>query len=116
MRSYHVRYGGGLESLTFRERPIPRPGPGEVLVRIRANSLNARELGILRGRYPLPVRPELIPLCDGAGEVVGVGPGVRRIRVGGRVMGLVFRDWLDGPFELERADKLGGSMDGMLNA
>src|SRR4051794_28639360 len=49
MRSYHLTYGGGLESLRLREHPVPKPGPTEVLVRMRANSLSSRELNILRG-------------------------------------------------------------------
>jgi NADPH:quinone reductase-like Zn-dependent oxidoreductase len=114
MRSFHIRYGGGLDSLTLRVHPTPSPGPGQVLVAMRANSLNAREINILRGRYPLPVKPELIPASDGAGDVVAVGPGVTGVRPGDRVMGVVFRDWLDGRFDLARADQLGGSLDGML--
>ena len=114
MRSYHIQYGGGVESLRLREHPVPTPGVGEVLVRVRANSLSARELNILRGRYPLPVADDIIAASDGAGEVVAVGTGVDRVRVGDRVMGVVFQRWFDGRFDLAHADQLGGSLDGLL--
>ena len=78
MKSYRVEYGGGLSSLSVQEHPEPEPRFREALVRVRANSLNARELSILRGHYPLPVKPVLVPVSDGAGEVVAVGPGVTR--------------------------------------
>ncbi|MFC6160024.1 zinc-dependent alcohol dehydrogenase family protein [Kribbella jiaozuonensis] len=114
MKSYHIQYGGGLESLRLREHPVPEPGPTEVLIRIRANSLSARELNILRGRYPLPVADDIIAASDGAGEVVAVGAEVDRFQVGDRVMGVVFPRWFDGRFDLARADQLGGSLDGLL--
>ncbi len=114
MRSYHVEYGGGLDSLTIRDHPVPEPGAGEVLVRVRANSLNFRELSILRGQYPLPVKPDVVALSDGAGEVVATGSEVDQVRVGDRVVGVVFPRWADGPFSFAVADQLGGSLDGML--
>jgi NADPH:quinone reductase-like Zn-dependent oxidoreductase len=114
MKSYHIQYGGGLESLRLREHPVPEPGPTEVLVRIRANSLSSRELNILRGRYPLPVADDIIAASDGAGEVVAVGGEVDQLQVGDRVMGVVFQRWFDGRFDLARADQLGGSLNGLL--
>jgi NADPH:quinone reductase-like Zn-dependent oxidoreductase len=66
MRSFHLTYGGGLVSLCLRGHEVAKPGPGEVLVRDRATSLNARELMILRGDYPLPVKPDVIAVSDGA--------------------------------------------------
>lgn len=115
MRSYHIAMGAGLEGLTRREHPEPRPGPRQVLVGIRAVSLNARELMILlHGRYPLPVKPDVIAACDGAGEVLAIGEGVGRVAVGDRVTASIFPRWQDGPFRTEVADQLGGSLDGML--
>jgi NADPH:quinone reductase-like Zn-dependent oxidoreductase len=114
MRSYHITYGGGLESLQLREHPVPQPGPTELLVRIRANSLSSRELNILRGRYPLPVADDVIAASDGAGEVIAVGGEVDRFQVGDRIMGVVFQRWFDGRFDFAHADQLGGSLDGLL--
>lgn len=114
MKSYHVTYGGGIDSLVLREHEIPKPGPGEVLVRVRATSLNARELMILRGDYPLPVKPDVVAVSDGAGEVAGIGEGVTRVKVGDRVAATLFPLWLDGPFSFDVAPQVGGSLDGML--
>lgn len=115
MKSYHINLGAGLNGLVMREHDIPVPGSHEVLVRIHASSLNARELMILiQGSYPLPVSPDVIPVSDGAGSVVAIGEGVTRVKIGDRVAGAVFPDWLDGPFEWETAAQLGGSLDGTL--
>src|SRR5205823_6538948 len=74
-----------------------------------------RELMILiKGFYPLPVKPDVVAACDGAGEVVAVGDGVTRVRVGDRVTASVFPRWIDGPYDRERSAQLGGSLDGML--
>ena len=85
MKSYHVNKGAGLAGLMVKERERPAPGPREVLVRVRATALNARDLQILQDSYPWPIRPEVIPLSDGAGEVIAVGSGVTRVSVGDRV-------------------------------
>jgi NADPH:quinone reductase-like Zn-dependent oxidoreductase len=114
MKSYHLTYGGGIDSLILREHEIPKPGPSEVLVRVRATSLNARELMILRGDYPLPVKPDVVAVSDGAGEVVGIGEGVTRLKVGDRVAASLFPLWADGPFSFDVAPQIGGSLDGML--
>jgi len=114
MKSYHVNLGAGLSGLTLKDHAIPVPGPREVLIRVKASSLNYREIMILKGFYPLPVRPDVIPLCDGAGEVMAIGDVVTRVKVGDRVMAQVFPEWLDGPFALDYAAQLGGSMNGML--
>ncbi|HLV00878.1 MAG TPA: alcohol dehydrogenase catalytic domain-containing protein, partial [Acidobacteriota bacterium] len=83
MRAYEIRGSFGLENLTLIERDGPRePGPGEVLVRVQAVSLNYRDLMTVWGNYnprqPLP----LIPCSDAAGVVEKVGPGLERIREG----------------------------------
>ena len=112
MRAYELR-GRGLENLVFVERPSPRPGPGQVRVRIRAVSLNHRDLYILDGR--MPVQYPLIPLSDGAGEVLEVGSRVEHLEVGERVMSAFFPRWVEGPpHAAAQAATLGGTNDGVL--
>ena len=83
MRAYQLPKGGaGIEALVQVQRPDPKPGHRQVLVKVQACSLNFRDLGIVRGTYRMPVRENLIPLSDGAGEVVEMGPGVTRVKVG----------------------------------
>jgi len=115
MLSYRVEKGAGIAALALRESEAPVPGRGQVLVRVRAASLNFRELMIVeKGQYPLPIKRDLIPASDGAGEVVAVGPDVTRVRVGDRVVGQIFPQWIDGPFGWDHAAQVGGSLDGML--
>ncbi|MER7131847.1 zinc-dependent alcohol dehydrogenase family protein [Streptosporangium saharense] len=114
IRSYHLDSGAGLAGLTLREHPDPVPGPGQVAIAVRATSLSFRELMILRGDYVLPVKPQVIPVSDGAGEIVAVGAGVDPLRIGERVMATLFPSWQDGPFGLEHLPQRGGSLDGML--
>jgi NADPH:quinone reductase-like Zn-dependent oxidoreductase len=114
VKSYHGEPGGGLASLVAKDHPVPQPGDREVLVRVRANSLNARELSVLAGTYPLPVNPDVVMCADGAGEVVAAGVRVSRVAVGDRVAAAMFPEWCDGPIEPQYAAQIGGSLDGML--
>ncbi|WP_436775150.1 zinc-dependent alcohol dehydrogenase family protein [Yinghuangia sp. YIM S09857] len=115
MRSYHLSHtGAGLSGLGVREHEPPVPGRGQVLVAVRATSLSFRELMVLDGTYVLPVKPDVVPVSDGAGEVVAVGPGADAIRVGDRVAATLFPSWQDGPFAAEHLAQRGGSLDGML--
>lgn len=105
----------GVEHLQRIEVPDPQPGPGDVLIRIRAAALNRRDLLMILGKYdpsqPLP----LIPLSDGAGEVVAIGTGVTRVQVGDRVAGIFAQKWLAGKLIPEaHASTLGGPLPGML--
>ncbi|GAB3146146.1 zinc-dependent alcohol dehydrogenase family protein [Microbispora hainanensis] len=114
MRSYHLDSGAGLSGLTIRDHPDPVPGAGQVVVAVRAASLSFRELMIARGDYVLPVKPDVVPISDGAGDIVSVGPGVDSRRIGERVAATLFPSWQDGPFGIEHLPQRGGSLDGML--
>jgi NADPH:quinone reductase-like Zn-dependent oxidoreductase len=114
MKSYRANAGSGLAGLRLSEDPEPEPGPREVLGRVRANSLNFRELLILDGTYPLPVKPDVVMGADGAGEIVALGLDVSRVAIGDRIAASMFPRWIDGPIEWEYAPQIGGSLDGML--
>ncbi|MFI5698370.1 NAD(P)-dependent alcohol dehydrogenase [Kribbella sp. NPDC051586] len=114
IRSYRANSGAGIEGLTLRRHEPPMPGPGEVVVAVQAASLSFRELLILRGSYVLPVKPDVVPVSDGAGVVAAVGSQVQGWQVGDRVAASVFPNWRDGPFGLAALPQLGGSLDGML--
>jgi NADPH:quinone reductase-like Zn-dependent oxidoreductase len=105
----------GIDSLEFAERPTPAPGPGEVLVKVRAVSFNYRDLLMIKGLYNPKLRFPRIPCSDGAGEVVAVGDGVTRWKPKDRVAGIFMQNWLDGPLNSAKAKAaLGGDVDGML--
>ena len=117
MRQYQFDVVDGEVALVMKEVDRPVPGANEVLVRVRATSLNRRDLSILQSQYgggnP---RIGLVPLSDGAGEVIGLGPGVSRFEVGDRVAGIFFARWMDGrPSALTNASARGGAIDGMLS-
>jgi len=113
MRRFHLE-GPGLAGLMLRLDSPPTPGPGQVLIAMRANSLNARDRLVLEG-YLRPA-PGVVPVSDGAGMVVAVGEGVTRISVGDRVVGAFRQGWIDGPLApgLPGAADLGCARDGML--
>ncbi len=115
MRAYRIHEAGGPDSLRAEELPEPRPGPGQVAVRVRAASLNYRDLLVIKGAYSRNLPLPMVPLSDGAGEVAEVGPGVTRFRPGDRVAGCFFSDWADGPLtEAATRSALGGAVGGML--
>jgi NADPH:quinone reductase-like Zn-dependent oxidoreductase len=115
VKAFELRDSFGIDSLVLTERPQPQPGPGQVLVKMRAASLNYRDLMMVQGIYNPKLRLPLIPLSDGSGEVVGVGDGVTRVKNGDRVTGTFFQDWVDGePTEEKTQRALGGGIDGVL--
>jgi NADPH:quinone reductase-like Zn-dependent oxidoreductase len=107
--------GTGFEGLVETERPQSEAGAGEVLVRVRAASINYRDLALVRGEYgALPLDP-LVPLSDGAGEVVSAGEGVTRFRPGDRVIFAMRPEWREGrPTRRAVAASLGMTLDGVL--
>jgi alcohol dehydrogenase len=115
MKAYRFDSFGSLDELRLREEADPRPQRGEVLVRVRAVSLNYRDIAMLRGRYPRKSVPGLIPVSDAAGEVVGVGEGVEAFKVGDRVMGAFHPRWFGGEMPSTiQSDSYGAESDGWL--
>lgn len=109
MRAYELQNAVGIENLKLVERDVPRAGPGEVVVRLKAASLNYRDLAIVSymgGNMPF------VPLSDGAGEVVEVGAGVKRVKVGDRVAPSFFPHWLSGEPTPAGLAALGSPYDG----
>jgi NADPH:quinone reductase-like Zn-dependent oxidoreductase len=97
MRAYQLPKGGaGIDALVVVEQPEPKPSYRQVVVKVAACSLNFRDLGIVRGTYRIPVPDNIIPLSDGAGGVVAVGAGVKRVKVGDKVAGCFFQRWPGG--------------------
>jgi NADPH:quinone reductase-like Zn-dependent oxidoreductase len=111
-----IREPAGTYRITLESAAVPAPGEREVLVRVHAVSLNRRDVYLVMGQYPMPPRPSLVPLSDGAGEVAAVGHGVTRFRVGDRVAAIFFQRWLKGrPEAATMGSALGGQLDGMLS-
>jgi len=116
IRQYQLETDGGELRLVMKEVTRPVPGENEVLVRVRATALNRRDLSILESEYGGQNRNGLVPLSDGAGEVVALGPGVTRFQVGDRVAGTFFAHWVDGRRSAAtNASARGGAIDGMLS-
>jgi len=115
MRAYQLAQASGIDALVKVDLPTPKPGPRQILVKVAACSLNFRDLAIVLGTYRMPTKPDLVPLSDGAGEVVEIGSGVTRAKVGDRVAGCFFQRWIAGPPKADtHSSALGGSIDGML--
>jgi NADPH:quinone reductase-like Zn-dependent oxidoreductase len=115
LKAWRFTDGFGAEHLKIVELPDPVAGAGEVVVRMRACSLNFRDLAVMRGAYGGNVKAPLIPLSDGAGEVLEVGPGVTRVKPGDKVAPIFMQEWLEGPADDTKANSaLGGSIDGVM--
>ena len=115
MRAYRVDSPDGIAALKLVNLPDPTPGPGEVLIGVKACSLNYRDTLLLKGGYPRNRNYPVIPLSDGAGQVLAVGPGVTNFKAGDRVAANFMRDWVTGPVnETALLSSLGGGINGML--
>ncbi|MGY3622470.1 NADPH:quinone reductase-like Zn-dependent oxidoreductase [Bradyrhizobium sp. USDA 10063] len=115
MKCYELQGPDGSEGLRLVDRPIPQPAADQVLVRMRAATLNYRDLLTVKGGYGSRQKFPLVPVSDGAGTVESVGAGVRQFAVGDRVIGSFFENWLGGePSEAKMHAALGGSVDGVL--
>ncbi|KEY56626.1 NAD(P)-dependent alcohol dehydrogenase [Serratia sp. DD3] len=115
MQSYRFKEFGNLEHLGLYQEDLPVPQAREVLIRVRATSLNYRDLAIMNGQYTLPSSPGHIPLSDAAGEVMQIGERVERFNVGDRVVNTFMPRWFGGSFQASARDEVYGSnRDGWL--
>jgi NADPH:quinone reductase-like Zn-dependent oxidoreductase len=115
MKAFKIQNGFGLDHLVQVEGPIPSPGPGEVLLKMRAVSLNYRDLGVIEGFYNPDLPFPLIPVSDGVGEVVALGENTSRFKIGDRASGIFAQRWISGePTKAGLLSTLGSPLDGML--
>lgn len=112
MKLAKVASGKGIDSIRVAEAAVPEPSPGEALVRIKAATLNFRDIIVAKGLIPgLGKEPDVVPLSCSAAEVVSVGDGVSRVKPGDRVTPIFALSWLSGPETT--MDMLGGPVDGV---
>ncbi|MEJ7935940.1 NAD(P)-dependent alcohol dehydrogenase [Sphingobium sp. AN558] len=115
MKAIRVTKPGRYEDLELIEEPTPELGRRDVLIRVRAASLNYRDTIIAKGSYPGPLAHRVVPVSDGAGDVAAVGADVTRVKVGDRVTANCICDWIGGPNIAEyRGNSIGTTIDGML--
>jgi NADPH:quinone reductase-like Zn-dependent oxidoreductase len=115
MKAYELRDRFAIDSVVSVDRPDPRLGPRQIAVRMKAFSLNYRDLLVVKGLYNPKLRLPLVPLSDGAGTVEAIGGGVTRVKAGDRVAGIFMQKWLAGPVTDAMArSALGGAIDGVL--
>ncbi len=115
VKSYEIDGDFGIDALKVSERSATALGPNQVRLKMHAASLNYRDLMVVKGDYTRKLPFPLIPLSDGAGEVIETGCEVTRVKVGDRVAGTFFQNWLSGPHGPEYGKSaLGGAINGML--
>lgn len=115
MKAVRLVTAGGKASAELHGEPLPSPGRREVLIKVHAVSLNYRDTALLRGEYRAETKEDVIPVSDGAGEVVAVGEDVARVQKGDRVAVGCSANWIGGPYIPEyRTGSVGFSIDGML--
>lgn len=115
MKAVRLTTRDGKRSPELRHEPIPKPDRHQVLIRVHATSLNFRDQALLSHQPIVATSKDIVPLSDGAGEVVAIGEDVSRAKVGDRVAANCFVHWISGPFVPEyQTASLGLSTDGML--
>jgi NADPH:quinone reductase-like Zn-dependent oxidoreductase len=115
MKVVELQNAFGIDSLHVVDRAEPKPGHGQVLLRMRAWSLNYRDLLVAKGLYNPKLKLPMVPLSDGVGEVSQVGEGVSRVKAGDRVIGCFMPGWIGGDLTDAKArTSLGGGQQGML--
>ncbi|MEK0315478.1 zinc-dependent alcohol dehydrogenase family protein [Cohnella sp. 56] len=115
MKAYVIQGGFGLEHVVQIDRPIPEPGPGQALVRLRAVSLNSRDIGVIEGFYDPAHTEGLTPVSDSVGEIVALGEGATRFKIGDRVSAIFAQSWIEGePTQANWTSTLGSPLDGLL--
>ncbi|KAL4906221.1 hypothetical protein BDW74DRAFT_177240 [Aspergillus multicolor] len=105
----------GKSVASLHHEALPTPNDHQVLLKIHAASLNYRDAALLRGEYPASTKKNVIPLSDGAGEVISIGKAVTRVKPGDRVAVSCATNWIAGPsLEEYRRNSVGFTIDGML--
>ena len=115
MKKYQIVSDEGIDELHFTEGDMPSIGEMDVLVRMKASSINYRDLATIENPMPRKINFPLVPNSDGMGEVVEMGKKVTRVSIGDRVCGIFFQTWIDGEITSnDMANALGGTIDGVL--
>src|SRR5258707_2091442 len=115
MEAYRIDRFGSVDGIALRTSEDPRPGPKEILMRVRASSLNYRDQMVLKGGGRGPTKPGVVSLSDSAGEVAAIGDRVTRVRIGDRIAGCFHPRWFGGPIKPDYlTDRLGANLEGML--
>ena len=115
MRAYEIISNDGVDGLVLNNRSVPDPGAYEILVKVHASSINYRDLSTIENPEARSINYPRIPNSDGAGEVVAVGSGVSRFKVGDRIAGCFFQRWSSGEITPSAmASAMGGPVDGVL--
>jgi alcohol dehydrogenase len=115
METYRIDRFGSVDGIVMRSSEDPRPGLKEILMRVRASSLNYRDLMVLKGGGRGPTKIGVVPLSDGAGVIEAIGEGVSRVKIGDRIAGCFHPRWFGGPIKPDYlTDRLGANLDGML--
>jgi NADPH:quinone reductase-like Zn-dependent oxidoreductase len=96
LKAYELQGPGGVDAMMLVEKPVPAPGPGQVLVKLKAVTINYRDLLTVKGGYGSRQKFPLVPLSDGAGVVESIGADVTSFKADDRVTGSFFEGWLGG--------------------